>query len=119
MCIFKASFKGEEDKHQLKRGEIYGVNRVVQREDGKSFVTIEEAEGEYDISLFNPLENKGTHILIGDSVPKVGSFMRLVKNKTDMNEVVTGTVRLVEKSIIPGVYVAYTDKAMYEVSTIK
>lgn len=119
MCMFRVSYVGEKNRGPLKRGEIYGVEKTIYNRNGNQTFLIEGIDGEYDKSLFYKLESKGHHLLIGDTIPKVGKGMRLVKRRSDMSEIMTGTVKFVEKSNIPGTYVACTEKAMYEVTAIK
>ena len=45
--------------------------------------------------------------------------MRFVKRKTDVAEFMTGEVKEVEKTKIPGVYKVYTEKCIYEVSPMR
>ena len=119
MCMFRASYVGGNNKVPLKAGEVYGVERAVVKGNGRTVFFLEGIDGEYDKSLFRELEKKGAHLLVDAKVPQVGTNMRLVKRRSDMSEIMTGTVKFVEKSIIPGVYTAYTEKAVYEVSAMK
>ena len=119
MCIFKASYVGGKRDGALKYGNVYGVERAAINSEGKAVLILEGVEGEFDKNSFHELEKKGFHYLVSEKIPKVGSCMRLVKRKTDMTEFLTGEVKLVEKSITPGVYTAYTEKAVYEVAAMK
>lgn len=119
MCMFRVSYVGGNNESPLKQGEVYGVERTIHKGNGKVAFLIEGIDGEYDKALFHELEKKGHHLLVGEVAPKVGKGMRLVKKKTDMSEIMTGTVKYVEKSHVSGMYTAYTDKAVYEVSPIK
>lgn len=119
MCMFRVSYVGGNSNSPFRKGEVYGVERTIHKRNGKEIFLIEGIAGEYDKALFHELEQKGHHLLIGDSIPKVGKVMRLVKRKSDMSEIMTGTVKFVENSNVPGRYMAYTEKAVYEVTAIK
>lgn len=118
MSIFKASYIGGLKDCCLKFGEVYNVKRILAKDNGKLFFILEGIEGEYESPLFHELKNKGFFYLASGEIPKVGSYMRLIKHKNDMNEFMTGEVKVVENSKIPGVYIAYTEKNAYSVSSI-
>ncbi len=118
MCIFKASYIGRGENPSLKVGEIYSVEKAIEKGNGKTMFVLEGISGEHEKTSFHKLERKGFHYLIAENVPKVGNCMRLVRNKRDIQEFVTGEVKIVEPCKIPGVYRAYTAKAIYEVSAI-
>lgn len=120
MCIFKVSYigKSEVKGSNLKFGCLYGVEKVVTDEVGKDFLVLEGIDGKYDKKNFHKLENKGFHYLNGDTIPKIGSCMRLVKRKSDTNEFMTGEVKEIEKTSLSGIYRVYTEKCIYEVTSI-
>lgn len=115
----KVAYIGGLRECPLRFGEVYKVEKIVAKAYGGTAFVLEGVDGEYDKSLFEKLENKGFHYLISETVPKVGNYMRLTKVKSNMSEFMTGEVRLVEKSAVPGVYIACTEKGIYEVSPIK
>lgn len=118
MCIFKVSYMGGTSDEHLKIGRIYNVKRYFVNDKGKGVFILEGIQGEYDQKLFRELQNKGRHYLVNGKVPKVGSYMRLVKRKNDTKDFMTGVVQEVEKTKIPGIYKVYTQKCIYEVSAM-
>lgn len=118
MCLFKVSYRGRNGKKgNLRYGNVYNVEQQLW-EDGKEVFMLEGMEGKYDTNDFFMLETKGLHYLNGQSVPKVGGCMRLVKRKNDIAEFMTGEVKEVERTGINGLYIVSTERCMYKVSTM-